>query len=78
LVLTDSSGRVVGDTANEWPGKSASELNLTSGIPISASGQNSGTLYIFSSSQGPGRGYMGGLGMMGSQGAPAQTAEQDL
>jgi two-component system, OmpR family, sensor histidine kinase BaeS len=78
LVLTDNSGRVVGDTAGEGLGKSAPELNLTNGIPISVSGQNAGTLYTFSSSQGPGRGYMGGLGMMGSQGAPTQTAEQDF
>lgn len=67
LIVADSSGTIVGDTAQEWLGKSAQAVKLESGTPIAASGQQVGTLYVFSSGSGLG---MGGMmsGMMGGRG----------
>ena len=73
LVLADNSGKIVGDTANQWLGKSTKDLSLSNGTSIIISNQNVGTLYAFLS--GTGRGYMGGTGMMGGPGTQAQSAE---
>ncbi|MDD4859311.1 MAG: ATP-binding protein [Dehalococcoidales bacterium] len=78
LVLADSSGKIVGDTSNEWLGKSSGELKLNNGIAITSSGQNAGTLYSYFSGTAPGRGYMGGMGMMGTSPTTIVNPESDF
>lgn len=46
LVLTDSSGVIIGDTANNWLGKHIKEIGLDSPIPITVSGKTAGNLYL--------------------------------
>lgn len=73
LVLADSSGKIIGDTANQSIGKPSSSLGSSDGNPIQVAGQTVGTLYLdLSGMMGSGRGYMGGRGMM--SGSSSQTA----
>ncbi len=61
LVVSDASGRVIGDTAGEWLNRTSSSVGLTDGTPITVSGQEVGKLYLVSTQEGaPGRGFMGG------------------
>src|ERR1700694_2213478 len=47
-VIADPSGKVVVDTGGEWLGASVSQLGLTGGRAVAASGQVYGTLYLAS------------------------------
>ena len=77
IVVTDSSGVVISDTAGELLGRKAEDIGLSSGTPITASGQTVGNLYLLTSSDmGMGRGHMGGRS---SQTIPMViTAEEDF
>lgn len=46
LVLADSSGVIVGDTANDWMGKNIKEIGLDNPTPITVSGKTLGNLYL--------------------------------
>jgi signal transduction histidine kinase len=79
LVVADASGVIVGDTLNQWLGKTANSIGLSSGTSISVSGKKVGDLYLVTSQDGSGRRYMGG----GRGGPPtasqqAVTAEQNF
>ncbi|MGB2877842.1 MAG: ATP-binding protein [Dehalococcoidales bacterium] len=61
ILVTDSSGVIIADTAREWLGKESAEVSLSGGTPITVSGQTVGSLYLLSSSgMDMGRGHMGG------------------
>ncbi|MFH1003441.1 MAG: HAMP domain-containing protein, partial [Chloroflexota bacterium] len=78
LVLADSSGTIVGDTGNQWLGRSAPEVGLTGGTPVTAAGREVGELYLVSSGPGSGMGHMMGRMMGGDSTPPTATAEQDF
>ena len=59
ILVTDSSGVVIADTAREWLGKGSAEVSLSDGTPITVSGQTVGSLYLLTSG-GMVRGHMGG------------------
>jgi len=59
ILVTDSSGVIIADTAREWLGKESAEVSLSDGTPITVSGQTVGSLYLLTSG-GMGRGHMGG------------------
>lgn len=46
LIIVDNLGTIVGDTYKAWLGKSAGEVELNDGIPITVSGKEVGTLYL--------------------------------
>ncbi len=46
LVLADSSGTIVGDTAEDWLGKNIKEMGLDTPLPITISGKVVGNLYL--------------------------------
>jgi signal transduction histidine kinase len=48
LILTDSSGTIVGDTDTQWLGNSAESVGLTGPTSIIVSGQEIGKLYLLS------------------------------
>ncbi len=48
LILTDSSGTIVGDTDAQWLGNSAESVGLTGPTSIILSGQEVGKLYLLS------------------------------
>ncbi|MFC1991301.1 sensor histidine kinase [Chloroflexota bacterium] len=77
ILVTDSSGAVIVDTAREWLGKESEDVGLSNGIPITVSGQTVGNLYLLTSGDmGMGRGHMGGRT---SQTIPMViTAEEDF
>ncbi len=60
LIVADSSGVVVGDTAREWLERTVKEVGLDNGTPIIASGKEVGKFYVLSSGGMMGRGRMGG------------------
>ncbi len=62
LVVADSGGLVVGDTDNDWVGETATDVDLTGGTAIVASGEEVGDVYLYSSFTrgGSGHGYGGG------------------
>ncbi len=66
LVLADSSGRIIADTAGEWQGELSADLNLNNGVSVKSSGQTIGTLYGLTSGGAAGHGQLTGRGMMGS------------
>jgi signal transduction histidine kinase len=79
LVVADSSGTIVGDTANQWLGKTTASAGLIDGTSITVSGKNVGELYLVTHQMGNGKGYMGG--MMGGTSASSTsttTLEQDF
>ena len=76
LLVSNSSGVVVGDTGKAWIGRNAAEAGLTGGTPISVSGRPMGTLYLLTTGSGGGRGYMGGHGGMGQM--TTTTPEQNF
>ena len=77
IVIADSSGEIVGDTANEWLGKDIRSLGLETGTPITVSEQGVGTVYLTApSGTGAGMGHMGGRG--GSAMPMLGIAEQDF
>lgn len=79
LVVADASGVIVGDTDNQWLGKAASSVGLSSGTLIYASGNKVGELYFITSQAGSVRGYMGGgKGGPSSTSTSTITAEQDF
>ncbi len=84
LVVADSSGRVVGDTAQEWLEKEVKEIGLKNGTPITVSGSEIGKLYLVSSGVSFGPGRMIGMNQMtemtgGSTNLPSTaTAEQNF
>ena len=59
ILVTDSSGVIIADTAREWLGKESAEVSLSDGTPIKVSGQTVGSLYLLTSG-GMVRGHMGG------------------
>ena len=59
ILVTDSSGVIIADTAREWLGKESAEVSLSDGTPITVSGQTVGSLYLLTSG-GMVRGHMGG------------------
>jgi len=59
ILVTDSSGVIIADTAREWLGKESEDVGLSDGTPITVSGQAVGSLYLLRSG-GMGRGRMGG------------------
>ena len=61
VIVTDSSGVVIGDTAGEWLNRKSADIGLSNGTSITASGQTVGSLYLLTTSEtGMGRGHMGG------------------
>ncbi|MGB2828606.1 MAG: HAMP domain-containing protein, partial [Dehalococcoidales bacterium] len=60
ILVTDSSGVIIADTAREWLGKESAEVSLSDGTPITVSGQTVGSLYLLTSDGIMGRGHMGG------------------
>ncbi|MFC2021780.1 ATP-binding protein [Chloroflexota bacterium] len=77
ILVTDSSGVIIADTAREWLGKESEDVGLSDGIPITVSSQTVGNLYLLTSGgMGMGRGHMGGRS---SQTIPMViTAEEDF
>jgi len=77
MLVTDSSGIIIADTAGEWLGKESEDVGLSNGTPINASGMTVGNLYLLTSGvMGMGRGHMGGRS---SQTIPIViTAEEDF
>ncbi|MFC1861758.1 sensor histidine kinase [Chloroflexota bacterium] len=77
ILVTDRSGIIIADTAEEWLGKKSEDVGLSNGTPIIASGQTVGNLYLLTSGvMGMGRGHMGGRS---SQTIPMViTAEEDF
>ncbi|MFC1994717.1 sensor histidine kinase [Chloroflexota bacterium] len=77
VIVTDSSGVVIGDTSEELLGGESGDLGLSNGTPITASGQTVGNLYLLTSGGvGMGRGHMGGRS---PQAMPVvATAEEDF
>ena len=73
LIVADASGVIVGDTANQWQGKTAIRVGLSSGTPITVSGKKVGELYLTTSQMGSGRGYMGG-----GRGGPPTTSPSTI
>ncbi|MFC2060399.1 ATP-binding protein [Chloroflexota bacterium] len=59
ILVTDSSGVIIADTAGEWLGKESEAVGLSGGTPITVSGQAVGSLYRLTSGV-RGRGHMGG------------------
>jgi signal transduction histidine kinase len=49
LILTDSSGTIIGDTNGEWLGQTAASEGLSKPTNIAVSGQDVGKLYVLSS-----------------------------
>ena len=60
ILVTDSSGVIIADTAREWLGQETAEVSLSDGTPITVSGQTVGSLYLLTSDGIMGRGHMGG------------------
>ena len=60
LVVADSSMRIVGDTDSQWLGRFTSDVGLSAGTEIVASGESVGELYTFLTQGTGGRGFMGG------------------
>ena len=61
ILVTDSSGVIIADTAREWLGKESEDVGLSNGTSITASGQTVGNLYLLTSGgMVMGRGRMGG------------------
>lgn len=62
ILVTDRSGIIVADTAGEWLGRRSTEVGLSNGTPVTASGQTVGDLYLLATTggMGMGRGHMGG------------------
>jgi len=77
MLVTDSSGIIIADTAVEWLGKESEDVGLSNGTSITASGMTVGNLYLLTSGvMGMGRGHMGGRS---SQTIPIViTAEEDF
>ncbi len=75
LVLTDSGETVIADTDNEWVGGTATEVGLSGGTAVIASGEDVGEVYLFSSFTHGGKGF--GYGG-GSQQQPSVSNEQDF
>ncbi|MFC2066244.1 ATP-binding protein [Chloroflexota bacterium] len=77
ILVTDHSGIIIADTAEEWLDKESEDVGLSNGTPITASGQTVGNLYLLTSGgMGMGRGHMSGRG---SQAIPMViTAEEDF
>ncbi len=76
LVVTDSQGIVVGDTGQDWLGQSASDLGLSGGTVVAASGLDVGEIYLFSGDARGGRGF--GHGGESHQQQPVASGEQDF
>ena len=77
LVVIDSSGVVVGDTADQWLGLEASELGLNGGTPIITAGEEVGKLYLLAAGGMMGQGRM--MGRMGPDSMPMlDVAEQNF
>ena len=74
LVLADSHGTIVADTANALIGKPSVNLDVTNCLPLQISNKTVGTLYPLFSGTGQGKGYMGGRGMMGNTDSPPAAA----
>lgn len=63
LVLTDGSGRVVGDTAGQLSlGQEVGKLDVVNRAPVVVNGQTVGVLYLASFTPGPGAGLVQGQG----------------
>ncbi|MFA5307886.1 MAG: ATP-binding protein [Dehalococcoidales bacterium] len=79
LVVADATGIIVGDSINQWVGKTAGSVGLSNGTTITASGQDVGELYLITSQVGNGKGFMGG-GKGGTSSTPTSVAtlEQDF
>lgn len=60
LIVADAAGTIIGDTAKQWLGKTASSVGLSSSTSITVSGKDVGELYLITSQTGSGMGYMGG------------------
>ena len=78
LIVADSSGIIVGDTAGEWLGRDTAEAGMDDGNQISIDGQEVGKLYLLSSTVGDGRGRMRGRGVPGSPMPALDIAEQNF
>jgi two-component system OmpR family sensor kinase len=76
LLVTNSSGLIVGDTGKVWLGKNGADVGLSNGTPILSSGQSVGTLYLLTSYSSSGMGYMGGHGGLNSM--MTNTPEQNF
>jgi signal transduction histidine kinase len=78
LVVADTAGVIIGDTSNQWLGRTSGSVGLSNGTVISVSGDKVGDLYLVTGMMGSGRGFMGG-GRAGSQSTmPMISAEQNF
>jgi signal transduction histidine kinase len=81
LIVTDSAGRIVGDTSDNLIGSIAAGQGLSGGVNIKVSGSTVGTVYLYSGQNGMMGGGMGNGRMLGSGNANnivLSTAEQDF
>jgi signal transduction histidine kinase len=64
IVVADNSGVIVGDSENEWLAEYSDAVGLDNGTPITVSGNSVGELFVFTSTNGSGKGsgHMGGQG----------------
>jgi signal transduction histidine kinase len=69
LLVANASGIIVGDTSDQWLGKTASSVGIAGGTSIYVSGKKVGEVYLITSQVAGGRGFMGGHG-----GTPTQSA----
>ena len=73
LVVTDSSELIVGDTDSDWLGETATDVGLTGGTAIVASGADVGDVYLFSTFTRGGSGYGHGAGSQQSSASNEQN-----
>ncbi|MCL5110461.1 MAG: HAMP domain-containing histidine kinase [Chloroflexi bacterium] len=73
LVVADTKGTVVADSAQTGVGRPASQLGLGDATPVLVDGKEVGQYYLPSGSGGRGPGMMGGAGRMGQTGPRATT-----
>jgi two-component system OmpR family sensor kinase len=78
LVVVDSSGVVVADSAGQWLGEKANEVGLSGGTPVVVSGREVGEFYLAVGDFTAGRGRWGIGGMGGATTPVLDTAEQDF
>ncbi len=80
IVVVDSSGTIIGDSADELLDKEAADIGLSGGTAITVSGSNIAALYLLTSRQTMGMGGMGGMGRQNSRTmmTTAETTEEDF
>lgn len=77
IVLTDSSGVIIGDTADDWLGKNVKEVGLINPTPITISEKVVGNLYLMYYGSIADKGTLMARGCMGDT-ASLNVAEQNF